>query len=130
LLKYPIFFSFSNISNPVTKVKLFFHRGQLVIDRRMAQGGRSVMGRQWNAGIWTGPEPCRKQRCSAWKFLQNSLSTNYFQTPEPDDPEAKRIPDSRTALTNPANPVDSKNTTRYYRKNCWFWCGSDESGLR
>ena len=54
-----------------------------VIDRRITQGSRSLMGRQWNARIWTVLGTCRKQGRSAWKFLQNALSAHYFQTPTP-----------------------------------------------
>ena len=54
-----------------------------VIDRRITQGSRSLMGRQWNARIWTVLDTCRKQERSAWRFLQNALSAHYFQTPTP-----------------------------------------------
>ena len=56
---------------------------QLVIDRRITQGSRSLMGRQWNARIWTVLDTCRKQGRSAWEFLQNALSAYYFQSPTP-----------------------------------------------
>jgi len=56
---------------------------QLVIDRRITQGSRSLMGRQWNARIWTVLDTCRKQGRSTWEFLQNPLSACYFQTPPP-----------------------------------------------
>jgi len=56
---------------------------QLVIDRRITQGSRSLMGREWNARIWTVLDTCRKQGRSAWEFLQNALSAYYFQTPTP-----------------------------------------------
>jgi transposase len=56
---------------------------QLVIDRRITQGSRSLMGRQWNARIWTVLDTCRKQGRSAWKFLQNALSAYYFQSSAP-----------------------------------------------
>jgi len=54
-----------------------------VIDRRITQGSRSLMGRQWNARIWTVLDTCRKQSRSPWRFLQNALSAHYFQTPTP-----------------------------------------------
>lgn len=54
-----------------------------VIDRRITQGSRSLMGRQWNARIWTVLGTCRKQGRSAWQFLQNALSAHHFQTPAP-----------------------------------------------
>ena len=54
-----------------------------VIDRRITQGSRSQMGRQWNARIWTVLRTCRKQSRSAWQFLQNALSAYHFQTPAP-----------------------------------------------
>lgn len=54
-----------------------------VIDRRITQGSRSPMGRQWNERIWTVLGTCRKQSRSAWQFLQNALSAHYFQTPTP-----------------------------------------------
>ena len=54
-----------------------------VIDRRITQGSRSLMGREWNARIWTVLGTCRKQGRSAWEFLQNALSAHYFQTPTP-----------------------------------------------
>ena len=56
---------------------------QLVIDRRITQGSRSPMGRQWNARIWTVLDTCRKQGRSAWEFLQNAMSAYYFQSPTP-----------------------------------------------
>jgi len=54
-----------------------------VIDRRITQGSRSLMGRQWNARIWTVLDSSRKQGRSAWQFLQDALSAHYFQTPTP-----------------------------------------------
>ena len=54
-----------------------------VIDRRITQGSRSLMGRQWNARIWTVLGTCRKQGRSAWRFLQNALSAHHFQAPAP-----------------------------------------------
>jgi len=56
---------------------------QAIIDRRITQGSRSLMGRQWNARIWTVLATCRKQRRSSWQFFQNALSAYYFQTPTP-----------------------------------------------
>jgi len=56
---------------------------QSIIDRRITQGSRSLMGRQWNARIWTVLATCRKQGRSSWQFLQNALSAYYFQTPTP-----------------------------------------------
>ncbi len=56
---------------------------QSVIDRRITQGSRSLMGRQWNARIWTVLDTCRKQGHSAWQFLQDALWAHYFQTPAP-----------------------------------------------
>lgn len=56
---------------------------QSIIDRKITQGSRSLMGRQWNGRIWTVPATCRKQGCSAWQFLQDALSAKYFQTPMP-----------------------------------------------
>jgi len=59
---------------------------QSVIDHRITQGSRSLMGQQWNARIWTvldPPSADRKQGHSAWQFLQNALSAYYFQTPNP-----------------------------------------------
>ena len=54
-----------------------------VIDRRITQGSRSPMGREWNARIWTVLGTCRKQGRSAWQFLQNALSAHHFQMPAP-----------------------------------------------
>jgi len=54
-----------------------------VIDRRITQGSRSLMGRQWNARIWTVLDTCRKQSRSTWQFLQDALSAHYLQTPRP-----------------------------------------------
>ena len=54
-----------------------------VIDRRITQGSRSLMGRQWNERIWTVLGTCRKQNRSAWQFIQNALSAHYFQKPTP-----------------------------------------------
>jgi len=56
---------------------------QSIIDRRITQGSRSLMGRQWNARIWTVLATCRKQGRSSWQFLQKALSAYYFQTPTP-----------------------------------------------
>jgi len=56
---------------------------QAIIDRRITQGSRSLMGRQWNARIWTVLATCKKQGRSSWQFLQNTLSAYYFQTPAP-----------------------------------------------
>jgi len=39
---------------------------QAIIDRRITQGSRSLMGRQWNARIWTVLASCRKQGRSSW----------------------------------------------------------------
>ncbi len=56
---------------------------QAIIDRRITQGSRSLMGRQWNARIWTVLATCKKQGQSSWQFLQNALSAYYFQTSTP-----------------------------------------------
>ncbi len=56
---------------------------QAIIDRRITQGSRSLMGRQWNARIWTVLATCRKQGRSSWQFIQNALSAYYFQSPTP-----------------------------------------------
>jgi len=56
---------------------------QAVIDRRITQGSRSEMGREWNARIWTVLDTCRKQSRSAWQFLQDALSAYHFQTQPP-----------------------------------------------
>lgn len=62
-----------------------------IIDRRITQGSRSLMGRQWNARIWTVLDTCRKQGRSAWQFLQDALSAHYFQTSTPSLlPQAQR----------------------------------------
>jgi len=62
-----------------------------VIDRRITQGSRSVMGRQWNARIWTVLDTCRKQGRSAWNFLKTALSSHYFHTLTPSLlPQAQR----------------------------------------
>jgi len=54
-----------------------------VIDRRITQGSRSKMGREWNARIWTVLDTCRKQGRPAWQFLQDALSAHHYQTPAP-----------------------------------------------
>ena len=54
-----------------------------VMSRRITQGSRSQMGREWNARIWTVLGTCRKQSRSAWQFLQDALSAHHFQTPAP-----------------------------------------------
>jgi transposase len=58
---------------------------QAIIDKRITitQGSRSLMGRQWNARIWTVLATCKKQGRSSWQFLQNALSAYYFQTSTP-----------------------------------------------
>ena len=56
---------------------------QLVIDRKITQGSRSEMGRQWNGRIWTVLDTCRKQGRSSWQFLQNAICAHYFQTSTP-----------------------------------------------
>jgi len=47
---------------------------QLVIGRRITQGSRSLMGRQWNARTWTVLDTCLKQGRPAG---------NSFKTPCP-----------------------------------------------
>jgi transposase len=54
-----------------------------VIDRRITQGSRSLMGRQWNARIWTVLGTCRKQGRSAWRFIQEALNAHHFGGPMP-----------------------------------------------
>ena len=54
-----------------------------VIDRRITQGSRSLMGRQWNARIWTVLGIPRLRDRSAWQFLQDALSAHYSHTPAP-----------------------------------------------
>ena len=54
-----------------------------VIDRRITQGSRSLMGRQWNARIWTVLGTCRKQGRSAWWFIQEALNAHHFSGPVP-----------------------------------------------
>ncbi len=54
-----------------------------VMDRRVTQGSRSLMGRQWNARIWTVLGTCRKQRRSAWRFIQEALNAHHFSGPIP-----------------------------------------------
>jgi len=54
-----------------------------VIDRRITQGSRSLMGRQWNERIWTVLGTCRKQGRSAWQFLEAALLAFHNQTSAP-----------------------------------------------
>ena len=54
-----------------------------VIDRRITQGTRSLMGRRWNERIWTVLGTCRKQGRSAWRFLQDALLAFHGQIPAP-----------------------------------------------
>jgi transposase len=54
-----------------------------VIDRRITQGSRSLMGRQWNERIWTVLGTCRKQGRSAWRFLQDAVLAFHGQSPAP-----------------------------------------------
>lgn len=54
-----------------------------VMDRRVTQGSRSLMGRQWNARIWTVLGSCRKQGRSAWHFLHEALNAHHFAAPMP-----------------------------------------------
>ena len=54
-----------------------------VIDRRITQGSRSLMGRQWNERIWTVLGTCRKQGRSAWRFLQDALLAFHSHGPAP-----------------------------------------------
>ena len=54
-----------------------------VIDRRITQGSRSLMGRQWNERIWTVLGTCRKQGRSAWRFLQDALLAFHGQASAP-----------------------------------------------
>jgi len=56
---------------------------QAIIDRRITQVSRSLMGRQWNSRIWMVLATCRKQGRSSWQLLQNALSAYYLQTPIP-----------------------------------------------
>ncbi len=55
----------------------------LVIDRKITQGSRSAMGLQWNARIWTVLSTCKKQKKSAWKFLESCVNAYYFGSPFP-----------------------------------------------
>ena len=54
---------------------------QSIIDRKITQGSRSLMGREWNARIRTVLAACRKQSRSAWQSSQDVLSAKYSQTP-------------------------------------------------
>jgi hypothetical protein len=47
---------------------------QSIIDRRIRQGSSFLMGRQWNARIWTVLATCQKQGRSSWRFLLNALN--------------------------------------------------------
>lgn len=53
----------------------------LVIDRKITPGSRSNMGLQWNARIWTVLSTCKKQKKSAWKFLESCVNAYYFDSP-------------------------------------------------
>lgn len=55
----------------------------LVIDRKITQGSRSQMGREWNARIWTAISTCRKQNRSIWTFLQEAVNSFYFNSTTP-----------------------------------------------
>lgn len=55
----------------------------LVLDRKVTQGSRSLMGRQWNARIWTVLSSCKKQNKSSWQFIIDSMQAFHFNQPYP-----------------------------------------------
>ena len=55
----------------------------VVIDRKITQGTRSLMGRQWSERIWTVIATCRKQKCSSWQFIQDCVLAAHLGAPYP-----------------------------------------------
>jgi len=55
----------------------------LVLDRKVTQGSRSLMGRQWNARIWTVLSTCKKQNKSSYQFIIASIKAFHFGQPYP-----------------------------------------------
>ncbi len=55
----------------------------VVIDRKITQGTRSEMGRDWSGRIWTILATCRKQKRSSWELLQNCVQAFHFQIQYP-----------------------------------------------
>ena len=65
-------FIFNNDLEPTNNIAERSIRA-LVLDRKVTQGSRSLMGRQWNARIWTILSTCKKQNRSSWQFIVDSL---------------------------------------------------------
>jgi len=55
----------------------------IVIDRKITQGTRSEWGRRWSERIWTVVATCRKQKRSAWEFIQSCIMAQRLGTPYP-----------------------------------------------
>lgn len=56
---------------------------QVVIDRKVTQGTRSLRGRRWCQRIWTTIATCRQQGRSLLSFLEQSLLAHLGDTPPP-----------------------------------------------
>lgn len=54
----------------------------VVIDRKVTQGTRGIMGRRWCERIWTVISTCCQQRRSVFDFLQSAISA-YFERRAP-----------------------------------------------
>lgn len=56
---------------------------QVVIDRKVTQGTRSLRGRAWCQRIWTTIATCRQQGRNLLAFLEQSLLAHLGDTPPP-----------------------------------------------
>ncbi|HED37961.1 MAG TPA: IS66 family transposase [Ignavibacteria bacterium] len=75
-------FIFNNDLEPTNNIAERAIRA-LVLDRKVTQGSRSLMGRQWNARIWTVLSSCKKQNRSSWQFIVDSIRAFHFDQPYP-----------------------------------------------
>jgi len=75
-------FIFNNDLEPTNNIAERAIRA-LVLDRKVTQGSRSLMGRQWNARIWTVLSTCKKQQRSSWQFIVDSIGAFHFNQPYP-----------------------------------------------
>jgi len=55
----------------------------VVIDRRITQGTRSEMGRQWSERIWTVMATCAQQSRSVFDYLQRAVHAYFTDQPIP-----------------------------------------------
>ena len=54
-----------------------------VIDRRLTQGTRSLLGRQWCERVWTTIATCTQQGRSAFQFIAQAVKAHFTGMPAP-----------------------------------------------